>query len=111
MAQLKHMLAYLEKKPNANYIAVDWSKLGNPKLAVLDVTFYPIASANTKVVGKRVGQFIQFLLDNKVLSSSSKVHIVGHSLGGHVSGNAGKFIKLLKLPLVRRITALDIAGK
>jgi len=110
LVNLKHT-AYLEKKPNGNYIALDWSKLGNPNLAALDVTFYPIAAANTKIVGKRVGQFIQFLIENKMLSSSAKVHIIGHSLGGHVSGNAGKFVKQRKLPLVRRITALDIAGK
>ena len=48
---------------------------------------YPKAVANTRIVGKQVEMLIT-LLQTKGLSLS-KVHLIGHSLGAHISGYAG----------------------
>lgn len=39
-------------------------------------------------VGTYVGQFLEFLISQGV--KTSDVHLVGHSLGAHVAGYAGK---------------------
>lgn len=40
----------------------------------------------------------------------SKIYIVGHSLGAHIAGVAGKKVRELTGQLLGRITALDPAG-
>ena len=45
---------------------------------------------NTRVAGRQLGLMTRFLRDATGLLYSD-VHIVGHSLGAHVSGYAGEF--------------------
>ncbi|CAF0864126.1 unnamed protein product [Brachionus calyciflorus] len=61
--------------------------------------FYPNAAKNTKKIGEHLGNFIRI---NKIERERS--HCIGHSLGAHVCGFAGKTIKL------ERISGLDPAG-
>ncbi|XP_072475819.1 inactive pancreatic lipase-related protein 1-like [Notamacropus eugenii] len=78
-----------------NCICVDW-KRGSQ-------TTYTQAANNIRVVGAEVANMI------KVLSTSyqylpSNVHIIGHSLGAHAAGEAGR-----RTPGLGRITGLDPA--
>jgi len=87
---------------------VDWSKLGAP--AMDNAALYPMVVNSVNSVGDRVAEFIVWLIQNKYLSSPAKVHMIGHSLGSHVSGRAGQVIQAANLPKLGRITGLDPAG-
>ena len=64
---------------------------------------------NTRVVGAQVKSLISKLINLEIIDVSN-FHLVGHSLGAHVMGYAGKGFNQeneFKLP---RITGLDPAG-
>ncbi|CAL8111564.1 unnamed protein product [Orchesella dallaii] len=91
-----------------NVLVVDWGKLAYSSEETI-LPIYTKAVRNVEPTGNRTGEMIQFLLENKAISSISKVHIIGFSLGSHVAGNAGNFLKSQGLPL-GRISGLDPAG-
>ncbi|BFG02711.1 uncharacterized protein DMAD_02145 [Drosophila madeirensis] len=78
-------------------ICVDWEN---------GATFpnYVRAAANTRLVGKQLAMLLQNLQHHKGLNLM-RTHIIGFSLGAHVSGFAGA-----ELPGLSRITGLDPAG-
>ncbi|KAJ6636989.1 Inactive pancreatic lipase-related protein 1 [Pseudolycoriella hygida] len=78
-------------------ICVDWENGAN-------LPNYVRAAANTRLIGKQLAILIQNLQKYKGLELS-RVHIIGFSLGAHVSGFAGA-----ELPGLSRITGLDPAG-
>lgn len=61
---------------------------------------YVRAAANTRLIGKQLAFLMKNLQGHKKLDLS-RVHIIGFSLGAHVSGFAGS-----ELPGLRRITGL-----
>ncbi|GFS54615.1 pancreatic triacylglycerol lipase [Nephila pilipes] len=71
---------------NCNVIIVNWSKYGHPPVIE--------ALANTYAIGVKVGEFINFFLNNTGINSTD-IHIFGHSLGSHISGIAGKHVQNL----------------
>ncbi|XP_017781701.1 PREDICTED: lipoprotein lipase-like [Nicrophorus vespilloides] len=86
---------------DCNVIQVDWKEEAKQ--------LYPTSVKNTKIIGKSVAEFIVKL--NKTLGLGlEKVHLVGHSLGGHVSGFAGKNVQHLIGKKIDRISGLDPAG-
>ncbi|ODM94337.1 Hepatic triacylglycerol lipase [Orchesella cincta] len=105
--------AYLEAMSKGgdtqvNVLVVDWGKLAYSSQDVL-IPIYTAAVRNVEPAGNRTGEMIQFLLENGAVASISKVHIVGFSLGAHVAGNAGNYLKSQGLSL-GRISGLDPAG-
>ncbi|KAH8420397.1 hypothetical protein KR009_009898, partial [Drosophila setifemur] len=78
-------------------ICVDWEN---------GATFpnYVRAAANTRLVGKQLAMLLRNLQQHKGLDLM-RTHIIGFSLGAHVSGFAGA-----ELPGLSRITGLDPAG-
>ncbi|GFY70556.1 hepatic triacylglycerol lipase, partial [Trichonephila inaurata madagascariensis] len=84
----------LLKEGPYNVIIVDWS----------DWNGFPYAQAvsNARVVGAHVGKLIRLLMENKGARAQS-FHLIGHSLGGQVSGWAGE-----RIPNLGRITGLGI---
>ncbi|XP_044733608.1 pancreatic lipase-related protein 2-like [Chrysoperla carnea] len=88
--------AFLQRE-DVNVIIVDWSDLASNII-------YPVAKTYTKNVGEYYAEMIDFLVDNG--AKTDQMHLIGHSLGAHVSGVAGNSTKKGK---VHRITGLDPA--
>ncbi|XP_019580863.2 pancreatic lipase-related protein 3 [Rhinolophus sinicus] len=65
---------------------------------------YIHAVNNLRVAGAEVAYFIHVLMKESGYSPS-KVHLIGHSLGAHLAGEAGS-----RTPGLGRITGLDPAG-
>ncbi|GBO00924.1 Inactive pancreatic lipase-related protein 1 [Araneus ventricosus] len=86
----------LLKEGSYNVIIVNWT----------DSNQFPYyqAFANGRVVGAQTAKLINLLMENKGITPDS-VHLIGHSLGGQVSGWAGE-----RVPGLGRITGLDPAG-
>uniref|UniRef100_A0A8C0AEN9 Triacylglycerol lipase n=1 Tax=Bos mutus grunniens TaxID=30521 RepID=A0A8C0AEN9_BOSMU len=89
------MCNVLLKVEDVNCINLDWI---NGSLQ------YIHAVNNLRVVGAEVAYFIDVLV-KKFGYSASKVHLIGHSLGAHLAGEAGS-----RTPGLGRITGLDPAG-
>lgn len=94
--------ALLERE-DCNVIVVNW----NPGAR----GFYPQAAGNTRLVGAQTAVLIRFLITSSSGSPSfaDRFYIVGYSLGAHVAGYAGTYLKDRGMTL-GRITALDPAG-
>lgn len=86
------------KYDHANVIMVDWAKGAA-------MPWYPSAVDNTRIVGKKLAQFI---IDINL--DPSKTKCAGHSLGAHTCGFTGKNYFELTGKLLNRITGLDPAG-
>ncbi|XP_070288301.1 pancreatic triacylglycerol lipase-like [Myotis yumanensis] len=93
---LANMCKNMFKVENVNCICVDW-KSGSR-------TGYTQASQNIRIVGAEVAYFVQ-VLQSAFGYSPSDVHIIGHSLGSHAAGEAGRRTN----GTVGRITGLDPA--
>lgn len=82
-----------------NVIAVDWRKGSR-------IRWYPQAVSNTMMVGATIARLIKQLIRLYNITEEDFT-VVGHSLGSHVSGFAGKHFTEKKL---RNIIGLDPAG-
>ncbi|KAF6210283.1 hypothetical protein GE061_013387 [Apolygus lucorum] len=89
--------AYIKAKTNANIIIVDWSN-GSFR-------FYNRAKACVPLVANILAEFIDRLVKEQGLNVKN-LHIIGHSLGAHVSGLAAVRVKAGK---PKRVTGLDPA--
>ncbi|XP_053450698.1 hepatic triacylglycerol lipase [Nycticebus coucang] len=95
------MVAALKSQPAhpVNVGLADWIPLAHQH--------YTIAVRNTRLVGQEVATVLRWL-EESVLLSPSKVHLIGYSLGAHVSGFAGSYMG--RKHKIGRITGLDAAG-
>uniref|UniRef100_A0A5F9CSB0 Endothelial lipase n=1 Tax=Oryctolagus cuniculus TaxID=9986 RepID=A0A5F9CSB0_RABIT len=85
------------RERDANVVVVDWLPLAHQ--------LYTDAVNSTRVVGLSVAKMLDWL-QGKDGFSLGNVHLIGYSLGAHVAGFAGNFVK----GTVGRITGLDPAG-
>ncbi|XP_021959115.1 pancreatic triacylglycerol lipase isoform X2 [Folsomia candida] len=99
-----------------NAIVLDWGSMSGGRSPLLGgnltqamATLYPLAVANISPVGQRVAQFLDFLRVNGHINWNM-VHIVGHSLGSHIAGMAGKYATSQYSSIIGRITGLDPAN-
>ncbi len=90
----------LDKLPNCNVIALDWSILAG------NLNYFE-AAANTKIIGAKVAYLIN-RLHNVTNADFKSFHLSGQSLGAHVMGFAGaSFSAPQKLS---KITGFEPAG-
>ncbi|XP_015187185.1 PREDICTED: phospholipase A1 1 [Polistes dominula] len=91
-------------------ISVDWKKGAcNAFASTNDVLGYSQAVGNTRHVGKYVADFTKLLVEQYKVPMSN-IRLIGHSLGAHTSGFAGKEVQRLKLGKYKEIIGLDPAG-
>ncbi|KAJ8262781.1 hypothetical protein COCON_G00152380 [Conger conger] len=89
--------AVQQRETEANVVVVDWILLAHQ--------LYPDAVNNTQMVGRDIALLLDWLQD-EVQLPLERVHMIGYSLGAHVAGYAGTFVR----GTVGRITGLDPAG-
>ncbi|XP_014375053.1 lipoprotein lipase isoform X2 [Alligator sinensis] len=89
--------ALYKREPDSNVIIVDWLTRAQQH--------YPVSAAYTKLVGKDVASFIDWM-EEQFNYPFENVHLLGYSLGAHVAGIAGSLTK----KKINRITGLDPAG-
>jgi pancreatic triacylglycerol lipase len=90
--EMKDLIISVEE--SVNVIAVDWKAF----------TDYTVATADTQIVGVEIALLIEKLIAEKSMKAED-FHLIGHSLGAHISAYAGKRVQNLG-----RITGLDAAG-
>ncbi|XP_053306318.1 pancreatic lipase-related protein 2-like, partial [Spea bombifrons] len=95
MALIVEICRRLLQVEDVNCISVDWS--GG------SITLYSQAANNIRVVGAEVAYFLD-VLSEKFGYSPSNVHLIGHSMGAHAVGEAGRRKKGIK-----RASGLDPA--
>ncbi|KAI5643439.1 lipase domain-containing protein [Phthorimaea operculella] len=84
----------------ANVIALDGSKFIH--------WLYLRSTTYVRFMGQKLGEVLASMIQNGV--DPAQIHIIGHSLGAHISGFAGKTFTNLTESRVGRITGLDPAG-
>ncbi|XP_050735833.1 TRIO and F-actin-binding protein-like [Eriocheir sinensis] len=94
---IKEMRVALMTMMDVNIICVNWQKGA-------EVPNYVRAASNTRLVGRQVALFLD-TLTSFLNNSLDDFHLIGFSLGAHVSGHAGARLKNLS-----RISGLDPAG-
>ncbi|XP_056275837.1 endothelial lipase [Pseudoliparis swirei] len=93
----KLVSALMQRETEANVVVVDW--------IVLAQQLYPDAVNHTQAVGLDIAGMLNWLQDEQQVPLE-KVHLIGYSLGAHVAGYAGTFVR----GTIGRITGLDPAG-
>ncbi|XP_044745610.1 pancreatic lipase-related protein 2-like [Coccinella septempunctata] len=91
----------LMRYPQAHVVQVDWSKPAGDE--------YPFAAFHTESVGEIVANLTKTLVHDHNVPPENIV-LMGHSLGGQISGWAGKKFKKSTGKTLPLIVALDPAG-
>ena len=94
-----------DKVGDANFILVDWSEATGYGFTPLSEALYIGAANNAPKVGEELAEF----LVNQGVNPET-LHLIGHSLGAHVDGVAGRKIFELTGKKVLEIVGLDPAG-
>lgn len=66
-------------------LAVDWEVLAGSH-------FYTMSARYTRSVGECIAEMIDYVVKKNGVDIN-KFHLIGHSLGAHTVGFAGKFVK------------------
>ncbi|KAJ2947547.1 hypothetical protein O0L34_g17335 [Tuta absoluta] len=98
MAAIETLKDALVNKTESNIIVVDWNKLASGR--------YKTACSFSNTVATVLIEFIKFLMTNGL--SSKKLHLIGHSIGAHIAGKAGKYFRD-RDTMIDAITGLDPA--
>ncbi|KAI4482805.1 hypothetical protein M0804_008658 [Polistes exclamans] len=107
---LYNLASALIKQDDRLVISIDWKDGAcTGGTSIIEYITYPKAVKNTRLVGKSIAEFTKILV-NKYKVSMSNIQAIGHSLGAHVVGFAGKNVQKLNLGKYSEIIGLDPAG-
>lgn len=94
-------------------IVVDWGKLSGSGVTIENqfqtYNVYLKVLQNLGPVAQRIADLLHFLKSEAAVDFS-QVHIIGHSLGAHIAGATGYWVKTKYNGVVDRISGLDPAG-
>ncbi|XP_055524137.1 pancreatic lipase-related protein 2-like isoform X2 [Wyeomyia smithii] len=99
--QMINSLLDQDEEGTATCIVIDWGGGSSPP--------YNQASANIRLVGAITAHVIHMIFDVLKLKNLDNVHMIGHSLGAHLSGYTGYFLQKDFKLMLGRITGLDPA--
>lgn len=97
---LKTLIGELLRSEDQNVIVVDWSVGAGPP--------YTQAVANIRLVGAQVA-YLLYSLNKFADVPATDFHLIGHSIGAHLCGHAGTYLRDSYGLLLPRITGLDPA--
>lgn len=87
---------------------VDWSNLATPlgysAQAAGGPLGFPLAPINAEAIGRKIAQFVVFLVNHGVLHDPTRVHVIGFSIGAQIAGIAGQHVKKYTGKPIQRIT-------
>ncbi|EDX02579.1 vitellogenin-3 [Drosophila yakuba] len=83
---------------DVNFVAVDAARFVD--------TLYTWSAFNTEEIGENIALGLVKLLD---LVPVENIHLIGHSLGAHIVGSAGRHLQQMTNQTIPRITGLDPA--
>lgn len=89
-------IAYIEKKGEYNVVTVDWGKYAN-------IINYFSAAESSRIVGNIIAHVLVNMTNDGMVTADT-IHLIGHSLGSHVAGVAGRIYYELTDRLITRIT-------
>lgn len=86
------LVAFLRMGFKSNVILVDWGGFAQPDLGRIAnmAVGWPRAVKNVPRLGKRVSNFLMFLITERVLKDPTRVHLIGFSLGAEVKPNGAR---------------------
>ncbi|KPI96849.1 Lipase member H-B [Papilio xuthus] len=99
------LTAYIAKRKR-NVILLDWEEEAKSGLLGLELGYAVSAAPNAKKIGYGLGKALLTLSDAGINLNS--IHLMGHSLGAHLMGYAGTWLRE-RGRVVSRITGLDPA--
>lgn len=102
MLELMNALLDKDRTGIASVITVDWSGGASPP--------YTQAVANIRLVGVITAHVLFMVYEQFKMKNLDNVHMIGHSLGSHLSGYAGTTLQKEFNLVLGRITALDPAA-
>ena len=91
-------MVFEKQQGKVNFFIVDWAELSANLL-------YRPSRKRTKMIGSQLAKFIVFIRE-KFSADMDSVHLIGHSLGAHVCGFAGKLLQKHGIT-IGKITGLD----
>lgn len=95
--------AFLSLPYTVNVFTVDWSSCSSGG------TVYLTPASNTRVVGRVLAKFVNYLVTEFGVQVES-FKFIGHSLGAQVLGYTGKFYQAMFNKTLQTITGIDPAG-
>lgn len=97
-----HQLLDQDTDRTATCIVIDWGGGSSPP--------YNQASANIRLVGAVAAHMIHLIAEEFRFKNLDNVHMIGHSLGAHLSGYTGYYLQKDFGMKLGRITGMDPAG-
>ncbi|CAB3247441.1 unnamed protein product [Arctia plantaginis] len=97
--------AYISKKKR-NVILLDWEEEAQSGLLGIPLGYALSAVPNAKKIGRALGDALTKMTASGV--NLTDIHLIGHSLGAHIMGFAGKRVREYG-NVITRITGLDPA--
>ncbi|XP_035732017.1 phospholipase A1 1 [Vespa mandarinia] len=104
------MAEALLNKGNYLVILIDWRVAAcTNEIAGVKLAYYNYAASNTRLVGNYIATVTKMLIQQYHVPMAN-IRLIGHSLGAHTSGFAGKKVQELGLGKYSEIIGLDPAG-